>query len=105
MAGHARQFRARSSRRRRGGYHAHLCEAAEEISVYGERQLMTGEISQDRFNLWTGPIRCLVFFLAAMSIWCLLADFYHLCSMQAFTLYILVPATLLLVILAMLDGS
>ena len=42
---------------------------------------------------WTPAGRALVFFLSAMSIWCLLAEFYGLCSMRSFTLYALIPAT------------
>lgn len=38
-----------------------------------------------------------------MSIWCLLAEFYGLCSMRTFTLYVLIPATLLLIAMAALD--
>lgn len=46
-----------------------------------------------------------MFVLAATSIWCLLAEFYGLCSMRAFTLAILVPATLLLFAWAWWDGA
>jgi len=52
---------------------------------------------------WTLPGRALVFLLSAASIWCLLAEFYGLCSMRTFTLWILIPATILLVIIAILD--
>jgi len=52
---------------------------------------------------WSLPGRLLVFFLSAMSIWCLLAEMYHLCSMRFFTLAILIPATLLLVVIAIYD--
>jgi hypothetical protein len=41
--------------------------------------------------------------LAATSIWCLLAEFYGLCSMRLFTFWILIPATALLVSLAFVD--
>jgi len=44
-----------------------------------------------------------VFVLSAASIWCLLAEFYHLCSMQVFTLYILIPATIALIAMAFYD--
>ena len=44
-----------------------------------------------------------VFTLAAMSIWCLLAEFYGLCSMRTFTIWVLAPATIALVVLAVLD--
>jgi hypothetical protein len=52
---------------------------------------------------WTWQGRLLVFLLSAMSIWCLLAEFYGLCSMRAFTFAALVPATIALVALAVLD--
>ena len=45
----------------------------------------------------------IVFLLAAMSIWCLLAQMYGLCSMRRFTLFILVPATVVLYGLAIAD--
>jgi hypothetical protein len=44
-----------------------------------------------------------VFFLAATSIWCLLAEFYGLCSMRTFTFAILIPATIALIALALVD--
>ena len=44
-----------------------------------------------------------MFVLAAASIWCLLAEMYGLCSMRAFTLWILIPATALLYGLAFWD--
>jgi hypothetical protein len=52
---------------------------------------------------WTPPGRAVVFFLAATSIWCLLAEFYGLCPMRTFALWILIPATLALVALAAHD--
>jgi len=52
---------------------------------------------------WSLPGRTIVFFLSAASIWCLLAEFYHLCSMQKFTEYVLVPATILLIAMAIND--
>src|SRR4051812_49732991 len=52
---------------------------------------------------WTPPGRAVVFFLSATSIWCLLAEFYGLCSMRTFTLWILIPATLLICAMALLD--
>src|SRR5262245_54938681 len=45
---------------------------------------------------WNVGARIVVFDLAAMSIWCLLAEMYGLCSMRTFTIFILVPATVLL---------
>jgi hypothetical protein len=52
---------------------------------------------------WTPAGRALVFYLSAMSIWCLLAEFYGLCSMRTFTLYALIPATASLILIALLD--
>jgi hypothetical protein len=52
---------------------------------------------------WTGRGRFFVFLLSAMSIWCLLAEFYGLCSMRTFTFAILFPATAVLVALALGD--
>jgi hypothetical protein len=52
---------------------------------------------------WSPAGRGIVFFLAATSIWCLLAEFYGLCSMRTFTLFILIPATILLIAMALLD--
>jgi hypothetical protein len=54
---------------------------------------------------WTLPARSIVFFLAATSIWCLLAEFYGLCSMQLFTFWILIPATAALFVLAVADRT
>lgn len=52
---------------------------------------------------WTMPGRILVFFLAATSIWCLLAEMYGVCDMRTFTLFILLPATVALYGLAVFD--
>lgn len=49
------------------------------------------------------PGRILVLFLAATSIWCLLAEMYGLCDMRTFTLFILLPATVALYGLAVFD--
>ena len=54
---------------------------------------------------WTWSGRTLVFALSAMSIWCLLAEFYGLCSMRTFTLAVLLPATAALVLMAVLDRA
>jgi len=54
---------------------------------------------------WTFPGRALVFFLSATSIWCLLAEFYGLCSMRTFTLWILIPATIALIIIALANRA
>lgn len=54
---------------------------------------------------WNLAGRAVVFTLAATSIACLLADFYQLCPMRAFAIWILTPATLLLFALAALDRA
>ena len=54
---------------------------------------------------WSWPARFVVFMLAATSIWCLLAEFYGLCSMRLFTFWILIPATAALVALAAADRN
>lgn len=54
---------------------------------------------------WTWSGRLLVFVLSAMSIWCLLAEFYGLCSMRTFTLAVLLPATAALIVMALLDRA
>jgi hypothetical protein len=55
------------------------------------------------FLEWSWQGRTIVFLLSATSIWCLLADFYHLCDMQTFTAWVLVPATILLIAMAIND--
>jgi hypothetical protein len=55
------------------------------------------------FYQWTPLGRTIVFFLAATSIWCLLAEFYGLCSMRTFTFAILIPATVLLIGITAMD--
>jgi hypothetical protein len=52
---------------------------------------------------WTAPGRLLVFVLAATSIWCLLSEMYGLCDMRTFFFTILLPATILLYGIAVLD--
>jgi hypothetical protein len=52
---------------------------------------------------WSWPARTVVFILAATSIWCLLAEFYGLCDMRTFTFAILFPATVVLIVLAVVD--
>src|SRR5262245_58346513 len=54
---------------------------------------------------WSWPARFVVFVLSATSIWCLLAEFYGLCDMRTFTFWILIPATVALVILAIADRT
>jgi hypothetical protein len=52
---------------------------------------------------WTAPGRTLVFGLAATSIWCLLAEMYNLVDMRTFFYSILLPGTVLLYAIAILD--
>lgn len=54
---------------------------------------------------WTLPGRAITFVLAATSIWCLLAEMYGLCDMRTFTFVILIPATLALYGMAILDRA
>jgi hypothetical protein len=64
---------------------------------------MTESAALDRPQHWTATWRTVIFFLAASSIWCLLAEMYGLCSMRTFTLWILIPATIVLYALAIWD--
>jgi len=52
---------------------------------------------------WTAAGRWTVLLLGASSIACLLFDFYRLCPMRTFTLFIFVPAMLVLFGLALFD--
>jgi hypothetical protein len=52
---------------------------------------------------WTAAGRWTVFLLGASWIACLLFDFYRLCPMRTFTLFIFVPAMLVLLGLALFD--
>ena len=51
---------------------------------------------------WSAGGRWIVFLLAASSIACLLFDFYRLCPMRIFTLFIFLPAILVLFAFALL---
>jgi hypothetical protein len=53
---------------------------------------------------WTPVGRVLVFVLAATSIWCLLAEMYGLCDMRTFTFWILIPATVALYGIAVVNS-
>jgi hypothetical protein len=64
---------------------------------------MSVPVTEERPAHWTAAWRTIIFVLAATSIWCLLAEMYHLCSMQFFTFWILIPATLVLYALAAWD--
>src|SRR3954454_4839106 len=52
---------------------------------------------------WTPVGRAVVFILAAASIWCLLSEFYGLCTMRTFTFWGLIPATIALLLIAIYD--
>jgi hypothetical protein len=54
---------------------------------------------------WSLPGRVVVFILSAASIWCLLSEFYGLCSMRTCTFVILIPATILLIAIALIDRA
>lgn len=54
---------------------------------------------------WSPSGRGMVFVLSAMSIWCLLAEMYRWMDMRSFTLAILLPSTVLLYGVALLDRS
>lgn len=54
---------------------------------------------------WTAPGRALVFVLSAASIWCLLAEMYGLCDMRTFFYWVLLPATIVLYGIAVLDRA
>ena len=54
-------------------------------------------------SYWTTLGRWVVFVLAASSIACLLFDFYHLCPMRIFTLFIFLPALVVLLAVALFD--
>jgi hypothetical protein len=56
-----------------------------------------------RSSHWTASGRWLAFILAASSIACLLFDFYRLCPMKTFTLFIFLPAMAMLLGLALFD--
>lgn len=52
---------------------------------------------------WSPAGRTVIFFLSAASIWSLLAEFYRLCSMRTFTFYVEIPATGLLIVMALIN--
>jgi len=54
---------------------------------------------------WIARSRLLVFLLAASSVACLLADFYKLCPMNIFTLFIFLPSLIALGALAVWDRA
>lgn len=64
-----------------------------------------GFVSSRSTSSWTGGARLIAFALSASSIACLLADFYGLCPMNVFTLFIFAPALIGLVALALYDQA
>src|SRR5687767_1573046 len=54
---------------------------------------------------WSWPARVVVFVLAATSIWCLLSEFYGLCTMRWFSFAILLPSNAALIALAIADRA
>jgi hypothetical protein len=54
-------------------------------------------------SYWTALGRWLVFMLAASSIACLLFDFYRLCPMRVFTVFVFLPALAALIAFAVFD--
>jgi hypothetical protein len=54
-------------------------------------------------DLWNAKGRTVIFILAATSILSLLAEFYGLCSMRQFTLYIFLPSLVVLAAIAAAD--
>src|SRR5438874_918395 len=67
--------------------------------------MRTMSSSRQRRNLWSPAGRAIVFVLAASSIACLLADFYRLCPMRTFALFIFLPALFALAALGIADRS
>jgi hypothetical protein len=72
--------------------------------------MITPVASQARSSLppllqWTPSGRAVVFVLSAMSIWCLLSEFYGLGSMRTFVLFILIPAAIILIAMALIDRA
>lgn len=64
---------------------------------------MTAARQTSTRTLWTTTGRFVVFLLAASSIACLLLDFYRLCPMRFFTIYVFAPALALLFVCAGFD--
>jgi hypothetical protein len=54
--------------------------------------------------LWTRPERTALFLLASTSITCLLSEFYNLCPMRSFTLWVFGPALAILTTWTVLDA-
>jgi hypothetical protein len=56
-------------------------------------------------NRWTTPWRAVVFALAATSIASLLVEFYNLCPMRQFTIFVFVPALAALAVITVTDDA
>ncbi len=54
---------------------------------------------------WSPRMRAVVFVLAATSIWSLLGEFYGMSSMRSLVLYLQMPATVILIVLAARDRT
>lgn len=63
----------------------------------------TNKINGRPWNLWTLTGRVMVFALASTSIACLLSEFYHLCPMREFVLFIFLPALAGLAAMSLVD--
>ena len=59
--------------------------------------------SGEKRDWWTPAGRATAFVLGSTSIACLLADFYRLCPMRAFTLFVFLPALIALAALSLAD--
>jgi hypothetical protein len=74
------------------------------MSVMIEPTSSSPRVPRERgVSFWSPGWRAVAFILSASSIWCLLAEFYGLCSMRTFTFAVLIPATVALVGLAVMD--
>jgi len=67
------------------------------------RNMLDGRRSLPFVLQWTAQGRFLTFLLAAASIWCLLLEMYGICSMRAFAIFILIPATITLYAIAWIN--
>ena len=81
---------------------------AKDIPVMGSElkpYWNEGETGNPGEDFWSPGCRLVVFALASTSILSLLAEFYGLCSMGAFTRRVSLPALLALLAWAMLDRA
>jgi hypothetical protein len=61
--------------------------------------------SSASWDFWSPASRLAVFILAATSIWSLLIEFFGWCSMRGFTIFVSLPALVMLVALAAVDRA